>query len=194
MPNSIATSRIGVALALAAVASSAAAQAPSAPDLSPNGANGVAAARPATSVQPAWPVDSGARVRLTLPGKLPALLGAGRSSRPSLTGEVVALGADTLFLRVHPAAGPAAVPRSAIEAIAVSRGVPRGRSALLGALVGAAEGTILGYAMYNADIRGPYTRSLGGSMTYWGFTGAASGAIFAAMLPGERWRRLPLTR
>ena len=109
-------------------------------------------------------------------------------SRQQLTGEVVSATADSLTIRVHPEAGPTALPVAAVRNLAVSRGRQSvWRSALSGAVMGAG---LLGaqFAMDAGATGGELGKHAG-----WGATGgAALGFALGAIVRDEMWTPLSL--
>ncbi len=107
-------------------------------------------------------------------------------------GRVTALSPDTLYMAVTDSVGALALPRRLLERLDLSRGVPsRGGSALRrGVLTGALTArTLLVVSEISDD---PGGRSDGESVLIGGAVGFASGALFGALYPVERWKRVRL--
>jgi uncharacterized protein YcfJ len=138
------------------------------------------------------PVAVGARVRLTLPEPGPRRAGVFPPER-WLVGELVAVTADTLAVRPHPLLEPVRVPRSALQRLYVSRGAPsRWRSAADGAVGGALLGVLWGHTLYEMGLHGHRFDSQHRARATGALYGAPTGAFVGALLPTERWRRIPL--
>ena len=138
-----------------------------------------------------WPAEivPGTRVRVQLPERQYQF---GGSRGHLLRGRVTALSPDTLYLAVTDSIGPLAIPRRFIDKLALSRGVPsRAGSALKRGLVSGA-----GYALLLAGIAGldddPGGWDAGDAALVGGAVGFATGAIFGAIYPRERWKSLDM--
>ena len=137
-----------------------------------------------------WPPDlsPGVRVQIRIPE---AQFQANARRGHLLRGQIVQLGTDTLYLAVTDSLGALAIPRSYIRQLDRSRGVPsRGTSALRrGAIlaVGTAALTMLTYGLEDD----PYL-SAGEAALVGAGVGFAVGAVFGALRPEERWRRIRL--
>ena len=109
-----------------------------------------------------------------------------------LRGRVAALTADTLYLAVTDSVGRLAIPRPLIKRLEYSRGVPsRGSSALVrGLQSGAAMALLL--VLWNELDEGSDRTSAGTAALVGGSVGFATGAVFGALRPQERWRRARL--
>ena len=106
---------------------------------------------PASSLFAQWPADlaSGARVRARLP-EIQYQVDGRRGHL--IRGRVTALSADTLYLAVADSLGPLAIPRSVIQRLDVSRGVPsRGLSALQRGVLSGALGALTGLLVFGID-------------------------------------------
>jgi hypothetical protein len=104
-----------------------------------------------------------------------------------LRGKVTALAADTLYLAVADSLGPLAIPRTLIQRLDLSRGVPsRGVSALRRGVGGAIGGALVGWAIgaLDDDIDNGDAALIGGAI------GLGTGALFGALFPHERWKRM----
>jgi hypothetical protein len=139
--------------------------------------------------QPPTAIAEGARVRLDLAtGERSPL---GRPLLQTVVGTVESAAGDTLLLALRPGAASLRVARTSVHAAYLSGGRPgRWRAAI----VGAAKPAILGAALsaVSMSIRGrrdddPTMGSAALSSAAWG---AASGALFSAWAPNERWHRL----
>jgi hypothetical protein len=138
-----------------------------------------------------WPeeITPGARIRVRLPEVQYQL--DGPRGQP-IRGRVTNLSTDTIHLAVGDSVGSLAIPRLLIQRIDVSRGSPsRGMSALQR---GAVSGVI--GALYGLLAAGLYEDSDGideaESALIGGGVGLAVGAVFGAIWPHERWKRVKL--
>lgn len=137
-----------------------------------------------------WPVEITPRVRVQV--RLPESEFQAVGPRGLLVrGRVTRLAGDTLYLAVADSVGPLAIPRSFIQQLHYSRGVPsRPLSALThGLRVGmgfALIGALLNGLDDNADL------STGEAALLVGGVGFAVGAVVGALRPEERWRRVRL--
>src|SRR5688500_14018195 len=91
-------------------------------------------------------VRAGARVRVWIP-EAPRQA-EGPNKRQLLRGEVDAVTAETLRLRIPGSSGASAIPRTAIRRLDVSRGVSRGAS-MFERAVGVAIGSAITFALMN---------------------------------------------
>ena len=137
-----------------------------------------------------WPpeVFPGARLQVRLPE---AEFQAGARRGHLVRGRVVRLSPDSIYLAVTDSLGPLAIPRSLIQRLDRSRGVPsRTSSALLrGARDGAAIAlltVLLNELHEESDLTTGEAALLGGGV------GFALGAVVGALRPEERWRRVRL--
>jgi hypothetical protein len=150
----------------------------------------LAASFPST-VQAQWPaaLEAGARVQARLP-EVQYQMSTRRGHL--IRGRVAALARDTLYLAVTDSVGPLAIPRSLIQRLELSRGVPsRGVSALWqGALTGIV-GVLSGFLAYSV-IDEPGGTDAGEAALIYGGVSFATGAIFGAIFPQERWRKLQI--
>jgi hypothetical protein len=104
-----------------------------------------------------------------------------------LRGKVTATTADTLYLAVGDSIGPLAIPRRLIQHAYLSRGVPSsGESAIRRGLGGAIGGALVGWGIgaLDDDIDNSDAALIGGAI------GLGTGAIFGALFPQERWKRM----
>lgn len=146
---------------------------------------------PSLSAQ--WPAEitAGTRVRVKLPERQYQFAGP---RGQLLRGRVQALTPDTLYLAVTDSVGPIAIPRSLIAQLAFSRGVPsRGESALKRGLVSGAAWALLMALWVELD-DDPGGTDTGDAALLGGGVGFATGAIFGAIRPRERWKKLDLPR
>ena len=137
-----------------------------------------------------WPseVVQGARVRVQLPERQ---YQADSYHGHLLRGRVAALTADTLYLAVTDSLGPLAIPRSLVKRVDFSRGVPsRGVSAIRRGVGSGIGGALVGWLIgaLDDDIDNGDAALIGGAI------GFGTGALFGALLPHERWKRLKLTK
>jgi hypothetical protein len=131
---------------------------------------------------------SGDRLRLTLhyPPR-----GFYRDSLPPIyLGSLVSGSTDSIRLSIHPGMAPIAVSRSALRRMERSRGKPpRIQSSLrLGGAMAAFGGTI--WAVTSALEGDGGNGKKGPAITV---TGTLLGLLFGALLPSERWQRLPIS-
>jgi uncharacterized protein YdhG (YjbR/CyaY superfamily) len=150
----------------------------------------LAASFPSTA-QAQWPAElgTGARVQARLPE-----VQYQRSSRRGhlIRGRITALAKDTLYLAVTDSVGPLAIPRSLIQRLELSRGVPsRGVSALRQGAITGIVGLLSGLLAYSV-IDEPGGRDAGEAALIYGGVSFAAGAILGAIFPQERWRKLQL--
>lgn len=138
--------------------------------------------------QVSLPIDTGARIRVTRGGPTPG----------QVTGSVERIASDTLWLASGRHAEPVAVPFGTIQRLEVSRGR---RSAVGGALVGGAIGAGLGatgmlvWAASSCFSATSGHCPTGGTAAGITVGSAALGAVVgAAVMRGERWSLMPLTR
>jgi hypothetical protein len=149
----------------------------------------------------AWPAEAqepsalapGARVRVAALGFI-----------TPVTGSVVRVSGDSIWLLTKPDGSVLGVPLAALRRVEVSRGPnTRGRTAArragAGLLIGGTIGAVLGAATYDPGaFIGPHDRGgnalVGGAV--FGALGALGGALYGLAAPGERWTlvRLPLAR
>jgi hypothetical protein len=131
-----------------------------------------------------WPsdVEPGARVRV----RLPEVQYQESTRRGHLVrGRVSALGPDTLYLAVTDSVGPLAVPRSLIQRLDLSRGVPsRGANALRQGVITGALSALMLVLINEAD----GLHDTGDAALIGGGVGFATGAFFGALFPRERWK------
>ena len=148
----------------------------------------------AAGQQPAPTVSVGMRVRVRVAES------AAQRETPfqhwqQLRGEVTKVTPDTLSLRPAEGLGELAVPLSAIQRLDRSAGVPsRGASALQNGAVSALAGAVLFALSYR---RGEWDYGVvnrGEAAALGAGFGLVSGAIWGALAPTERWRRVQLSR
>jgi hypothetical protein len=137
-----------------------------------------------------WPAEiaPGARVQIRLPEA--EFQATGRRGH-LLRGRVARLAHDSLYLAVTDSVGPLAIPRTLIQRIDYSRGVPsRMTSALLrGLRLGAGSALLLALLNEHDD---DSALSTGEAALLGGGVGFTLGAIVGALRPEERWRRVQL--
>ena len=107
-------------------------------------------------------------------------------------GRVAGMAPDTLYLAVTDSVGPLAVPRSLIERLDYSRGVPSRPSSALsqGLRTGVAMALLL--VLLNEMEEGSDRVSTGTAALVGGGVGLSIGALVGALRPQERWRRVRL--
>jgi hypothetical protein len=141
-------------------------------------------------------IPVGARVKLRIYAQ-ERQVEARLSRRMTIRGELTASSPESLWVRLTPATGVVAVPRSEIRRLHESRGIPnRFNSMLLGAIGGAAAGALEGYLFYNTDtFEVDYGATSRGQAAARGamYGGVAFGLINLAF-PVERWRFRSLSR
>lgn len=134
-----------------------------------------------------WPagVSAGARVQVRLP-EIQFQASARRGHL--IRGRITALTPDTLYLAVTDSVGPLPLPRSLIQRLELSRGVPsRGASALRqGLLSGAITAAML--ALFEGINDEPDGIDAGEAALIGGGVGLVSGAVIGAIFPRERWK------
>jgi hypothetical protein len=138
-----------------------------------------------------WPADlvSGARVRARLPEVQYQMDGV---RGHLIRGRVTALSGDTLYLAVTDSLGPLAIPRSLIQRLDVSRGVPsRGLSALQRGVLSGALGALTGLLVFGIDDE-PDGIVAGEAALVYGGVSLALGGVLGALFPHERWKRVRL--
>jgi hypothetical protein len=109
-----------------------------------------------------------------------------------IRGRVTALSGDTLYLAVTDSLGPLAIPRSLIQRLDVSRGVPsRGLSALQRGVLSGALGALTGLLVFGIDDE-PDGIEAGEAALVYGGVSFALGSVLGAVFPHERWKRLQL--
>jgi hypothetical protein len=135
-------------------------------------------------------VAVGTRVRVAIPDSLPQAWGP---RQQWLRGDVSALTADTLYLRMHGTAGVVPIRRDMVKRIDRSLGMPsRPASAIQGAVGGAFLGALYGVLLRTVEAEEWRDRSVGEAAGLGAGTGAGIGFVLGAIFPTERWRRLRL--
>ncbi len=130
-------------------------------------------------------VSPGTRVQLRLPE---AQYQAGPKGQ-FIRGRVTHLAGDTLYLAVTDSLGPLAIPRTFIQKLEISRGVPsRGISALQRGLMGAVLGAATFYVVTKLDSDGQ--DDSGDAALIGGAIGLGLGGLTGALWPRERWKRV----
>jgi hypothetical protein len=137
-----------------------------------------------------WPpqVVPGARVQVRLPE---AEFQDSPRRGHLLRGRVVRLVSDSLYLAVTDSVGPLSIPRSLIERLEYSLGVPSRTSSALGRGLRAGAGSALLLVLLN-EIQDDPEISTGEAALLGGGVGFAVGAVVGALRPEERWRRVRL--
>ncbi len=140
-----------------------------------------------------WPAELGAGARVQ--ARLPEVQYQMSSRRGHLLrGRVTALASDTLYLAVTDSVGPLAIPRSLVQRLELSRGVPsRGMSALRQGVISGAVGALSGLVAFSLIDESGGTDAGEAALLYGGVSFVA-GAIVGALFPQERWKRLRLGR
>jgi hypothetical protein len=144
---------------------------------------------PVSAALAQWPSElaPGARVQVQLPEhQYQSDARRGHLVR----GRVAAVTADTLYLAVADSLGPLAIPRPLVQRVDLSRGVPsRGASAIRRGIGGGISGALVGWAIgaLDDDIDDGDAALIGGAI------GFGTGALFGALFPRERWKKLKLT-
>lgn len=118
----------------------------------------------------------------------------GWADAQTLRGTLISPLTDSLTLQIHPGASPIRVAASSLARVYVSRGIPsRTESALRhgawGALLGATEVSLL-----ESIAKDPLFSSPSRAMIAGAAVGAAGGALWGALRPQERWKRLRMSR
>ena len=107
-----------------------------------------------------------------------------------LRGRVMALASDTLYLAVTDSVASLAIPRSLIQRLELSRGVPsRGLNALRQGVVSGVAGALTGLVTFGLIGEKSGSDGAEAAIVYGGVSFAA-GAIAGAVFRRERWRRL----
>jgi len=134
-------------------------------------------------------VRAGTRVRVWIPEA--TRQAEGPNKRQLLRGEVDAVTAETLRLRIPGSSGAIAVPRTAIRRLDVSRGVSRGAS-MFERAVGVAIGSAITFAMMNdpGNSSGPNYRTDWEAAGVGAAWGAGVGGVIGLIWPYERWRKV----
>jgi hypothetical protein len=148
----------------------------------------LASATSVTGAQSLDAIPANTRIRIDLPtGDRPRFR---RERVQSVTGTLETVRADTLLLVVRPGDVPLRVPRAAARSLYVSRGRPaRWRAAIDGALLPALITAALSAAGTSIH-RGEGQPSAGQAAASSAAWVGASGALFGAWSPKERWRRI----
>jgi hypothetical protein len=134
-------------------------------------------------------VRAGTRVRVWIPEA--TRQAEGPNKRQLLRGEVDAVTAETLRLRIPGSSGAIAIPRTAIRRLDVSRGVSRGAS-MFERAVGVAIGSAITFAIMNdrGSSSGPNYRTDWEAAGVGAAWGAGVGAVVGLIWPYERWRKV----
>jgi hypothetical protein len=136
-------------------------------------------------------IGSGTRVRVAIPDS--ARQGWGVPRELWLRGTVTGVSGDTMRIRIPSTGGVLAIARADMRRLDRSLGVPsRGASAAQGLIGGAAFGALGGLLLSWTGIGEFDDRSAGESSLIVGGIGAATGLMFGALQPVERWRRIRL--
>ena len=135
-------------------------------------------------------VAVGTRLRVALPDSLPQVWAF---REQWVRGEVAALAADTLYLRLPGTASPVAIRRSSIKRLDRSLGVPTPpESAVRGAVGWGIVGALWGVVFRSTNAPDWRDRSVGEAAAIGAGIGAGAGFILGALFPTERWRRIRL--
>lgn len=135
------------------------------------------------------PVAAGTRVRLAL-GRAGACPDHFAERWCRIAGEVVAVTPDSVYLRVHPAMGPAPVARAAVRRLEVSRGRSQWRTVLELATKGTLWGALGGNAMHDFRVGNFASRTRLDAIRVGAALGAATGAYLGLFERREHWRRV----
>jgi hypothetical protein len=145
----------------------------------------------ATNLTAQWPADlaPGVRVRARLPEAQYQVDG----SRGHLVrGRIMALAPDTLYLAVTDSLGTLAIPRSLIQRVDISRGIPsRGLSALQRGVLSGVTSALAALIAFGINDEPDGIDSQTAALV-WGGVGLVGGSVFGALYPRERWKRVPL--
>jgi hypothetical protein len=151
----------------------------------------IAAMGARTNLTAQWPsaVAPGTRVRARLPE---SQYQADERRGLLIRGRITSLVADTLYLAVTDSLGPLPIPRSFVQRLEISRGVPsRGVSALERGLLTGLSGALTGLIAYGIDDEPDGTAAGTGALVLGG-VGLVIGSISGALHPRERWKRVRL--
>jgi hypothetical protein len=130
-------------------------------------------------------LEAGDRVRVRV--ETPS---GSRTYRQTIVGELLAVSADSLTIRIHPGSTPFAISVAAIDKLERSYGVPTtGQRALLMGVLTGAFGAVEAPMNDRAEGR---TLSVEQSMLLGGAIGTVIGAALGALRPVEHWERVPL--
>lgn len=134
-------------------------------------------------------VRAGTRVRVWIPEA--TRQAEGPNKRQLLRGEVEAVNAETLRLRIPGSSGAIAIPRTAVRRLDVSRGVSRPAS-MIERAVGVGIATAITLALMNdpGNSSGPNFRTDWEAAGVGAAWGAGVGAVAGLIWPYERWRRV----
>jgi hypothetical protein len=137
-----------------------------------------------------WPpeIAPGARIQLQIPE---AEFQASPHRGHLLRGRVVRLVKDSLYLAVTDSVGLLPIPRSLIQRLEYSRGVPSRTTSALGRGLRAGAGSALLLVLLN-ELDDNSEISTGEAALLGGGIGFAIGAVVGALRPEERWRRVRL--
>ena len=105
--------------------------------------------------------------------------------RQTLRGVVTRLTQDSITLVIHPQASPVTVATDGLYQIDVSRGINATRSAFLGGIRGAVTWAWVG-SLGDEE----FGDGAAENMLIWAGGGFVVGAVFGAIFPDERWRRV----
>jgi hypothetical protein len=104
----------------------------------------------------------------------------------------MALAPDTLYLALTDSLGPLAIPRSLIQRVDISRGVPsRGVSALQRGVLSGVTSALAALVAFATNDE-PDGINAGTAALVWGGVGVVGGSVFGALYPRERWKRVRL--
>lgn len=134
-------------------------------------------------------VRAGTRVRVWIPEA--TRQAEGPNKRQLLRGEVEAVNAGSLRLRIPGSTGTIAIPRTAVRRLDVSRGVSRGAS-MVERAVGVGIASAITFALFNdpENASGPNFRTDWEAAGVGAAVGAGFGAIIGLIWPYERWRKV----
>jgi hypothetical protein len=123
------------------------------------------------------------RVRVYLARQESSIEGA--VPRQIFRGTLVSVGSDSVVVRIHPAASPISISSRGIYQVDLSRGVSWSRTALTHGIKGAIVWAGIGAAGEEEFGGGPVENLL-----IWAGGGLVVGAVFGALCPEERWKRV----
>jgi hypothetical protein len=144
-----------------------------------------------TALLAQWPTEvaAGARVQARLPEAQYQMDGV---RGQLIRGRVTSLSADTLYLAVADSVGSLAIPRTMVQRLHLSRGVPsRGVNALRRGVLMGLVGAFTALTAYSLiDEQGD--PSIGEATAIYGGVSFGVGAILGAIFPHERWKRVQM--